>query len=156
MDVHTPLDVIGAPLGNLASFDLRGRTLERVPIESDDLAKRVLRLQAARRTFGIRFEDGKRLRDGDVVYADEVCVVAVEVLPDDVLVCAPQSIPAALELAHAIGNRHLEMQVHGDRLVLRYERLVEDLVREQGVPYTREHRRLSTPFRHAHAPHGHE
>ncbi len=144
-----------ATFGNLADFAVGERDVERVAIASDDLAKRVLRLRAREREIGVRFEDDTRLRDGDVVYADDRCVIAVTVEPDDVLVCRPATIAQALSVAHALGNRHLPMQIDEDALVVRYDRLVADLFDELGVAYIREPRTLAAPFRHANAPHGH-
>jgi urease accessory protein len=147
--------LVREPLGNLATFAVGDRTLERVRIESDDLAKRILRLRAERGEFGIRLGGETRLRDGDVVYADTSHVVAVCVDADDVLVARPHSIAQALAVAHALGNRHLPMQIDGDALVVRYDRLVEVLLGELATPFTREARTLVTPFRHADAPHVH-
>jgi urease accessory protein len=147
--------LVREPLGNLATFAVGDRTLERVRIESDDLAKRILRLRAARGEFGIRLAGDTRLRDGDVVYADPSHVIAVRVDTDDVLVARPRSIAQALAVAHALGNRHLPVQVDGDALVVRYDRLVEVLLEELGTPFAREARTLAVPFRHADAPHAH-
>jgi urease accessory protein UreE len=47
------------------------------------------------------------------------------------------------------------VQIDGDALIVRDDRLVEDLLREMDVPFAREPRSLVAPFRHAHAPHGH-
>jgi urease accessory protein len=147
--------LVREPLGNLATFAVGDRTLERVRIESDDLAKRLLRLRCERVDIGIRLADDTRLRDGDIVFVDASHVVAVCVDADDVLVCRPQSIAQALAVAHALGNRHLPMQIDGDALVVRYDRLVAALLAELGAPFAREARTLSVPFRHAHAPHAH-
>jgi urease accessory protein len=149
------LAVVSERLGNLATYDVGRRRVERVAIASDDLAKRVLRLQTGAHEIGVRLADGARLRDGDVVYADDACVVAVFVTADDVLVCKPRSIAQALAVAHALGNRHLPMQLDGDALVVRYDRLVERLFADLGAAFTREKRTLATPLRHADAPHGH-
>jgi urease accessory protein len=147
--------LVREPLGNLANFQLGERALERVRIESDDLAKRILRLRSERGEIGIRLAGDTRLRDGDVVYADASSVVAVCVDADDVLVCRPDSIAQALAVAHALGNRHLPMQIDGGTLVVRYDRLVEELLADLGAPFAREARTLAAPFRHADAPHAH-
>ncbi|MBD5635857.1 MAG: urease accessory protein UreE [Candidatus Eremiobacteraeota bacterium] len=150
-----PLALVRCALGNLATFDVGGRAVERIAIASDDLAKRLLRLRGETREIGLRLDEGARVRDGDVLYADDERVVALAVVPDDVLVCRPVSLAQALTVAHALGNRHLPMQLDGDALVVRYDRLLETLFAGFGAPYTRESRRLAIPFRHANAPHGH-
>ncbi|MGB8265527.1 MAG: hypothetical protein WCE44_04335 [Candidatus Velthaea sp.] len=143
-------------LGNLADYPLDGRVLEGVAIRSDDCAKRVVRLETSVGEIGLRFEGEARLRDGDVVHADEQRVIAVRVSADDVLVFRPPTIAAAIELAHALGNRHLPIRREGDAIVVRYDPLLAALGEATGVPAVREARVVAQPFLHGHAPHTHE
>ena len=155
MHSSEPLRLVTTPLGNLAGYDVRDRRIERVVTSSDDLAKRVLRFATSRGDIGLRYGGEARATDGDVIFADAELVIALDVAADDVLVCRPDSIAQALGVAHALGNRHLPMQIDGESLVVRYDRLVEDLFVSEGVAFARESRKLGAPFRHAHAPHGH-
>lgn len=150
-----PFAVVRTTLGHISGFDVGLRAVEYVAIASDDLAKRVLRLRGSEGEIGLRLKDGAHLHDGDVVYADATRVVAVTVAPDDVLVCRPRDVAQALAVAHALGNRHLPMQIDGAALVVRYDRLVADLFAELDAEYVRERRVLAAPFRHANAPHAH-
>jgi urease accessory protein len=143
-------------LGCLDTFAVGARTVERVSVRSDDLAKRVLRFSTGAGEIGLRFEGSERLHDGDVIFADERLVVAVVVAADDVLVFEPGSIHAAIGIAHALGNRHLPIQAEGDAIVVRYDPLLESLGAEHGVTVRREQRVIAQPFRHAHAPHAHD
>jgi urease accessory protein len=142
-------------LGTIEGFPIGGRRMERALVRSDDLAKRILRIHTSIGDLGIRLGPGA-LHDGDVIYADDDLVVCVDVEADDVLVAQLATVAQAVEIGHALGNRHLPMQQEGDTIVLRYDPLVEELFRERGVAYGREQRRLREPLRHAHAPHGHE
>jgi urease accessory protein len=143
-------------LGRLDGFELGSRRLERMPVRSDDLSKRVLRLETSVGDIGLRFDGSERLHDGDVIFADNRLVIAVVVTADDVLVMQPASIRAAIALAHALGNRHLPIQTDGDAIVVRYDPLLEALAAEHGVSVRREARVIAEPFRHAHAPHAHD
>jgi urease accessory protein len=143
-------------LGNLASFDPGTRTIERIPVTSDDLAKRVLRFATSAGDIGVRFEGDDRASDGDVIYADARVVIVLEVLADDVLVMRPATIAQAVDIAHALGNRHLPVQRDGDAIVLRFDPLLEALAASMKIAVTRERRVLPAAFRHAHAPHGHD
>lgn len=143
-------------LGPLATFAVGTRTLERVTVRSDDLAKRVLRFATGAGEIGVRFDGADRLRDGDVIFADEERVVAVRVGADDVLVLRPPTLAAAIGLAHALGNRHLPIQIDGDAIVVRYDPLLAALAGEHGAAVTREQRVAAAPFRHVHAPHAHD
>jgi len=143
-------------LGQLDTFAIGGRSVERVKLPSDDLAKRILRVGTSAGEVGLRFEGAERLHDGDVIFADDRLVVAVLVDADDVLVVRPDSIGAAIRIAHALGNRHLPIQTDGDAIVVRYDPLLEALAAEHHVAVTRERRVIAQPFRHAHAPHRHD
>jgi urease accessory protein len=150
------LRTLAAPIGNLDNFEVGARRVERVVVRSDDLAKRVVRLETSVGEFGIRFDDDRRLHDGDVLYAGEDLVVVIGVEVDDLFVIRPRDIGQALAIGHALGNRHLPAQFDGDAILVRYDPLVEELLREQSVPYSREARVVAEPFRYANAPHDHE
>ncbi len=150
------LNVLTAVIGNLTTDALDGRALERVPIRSDDCAKRIVRLETSVGEIGFRFDGEERLRDGDIVYADAERVIAVAVTADDVLVFRPPTIASAIDLAHALGNRHLPIQRDGDAIVVRFDPLLEAVGVATGVPSTREARIVPKAFLHAHAPHTHE
>jgi urease accessory protein len=141
-------------LGTIDKFPTGSRRVERAVVSSDDLAKRILRVHTSIGDLGIRIGPGA-LHEGDVIYVDDDLVVCVGIAADDVLIAQPTTIAQAAEIGHALGNRHLPIQQVGDTMVVRYDPLVEELLRERGVAYTREQRRLHEPFRHAHAPHGH-
>lgn len=146
---------IARVLGNLATYPVGARTVERVAIPSDALARRVLRLASAVGDLGVRLDDDARVRAGDVLYADENRVIAVDVLPEPVLIVRPGSLREAIAVAHALGNRHIPIQHEGDSLVVAEAPALAELFHELGVPFARTERVLSTPFRHAAAPHVH-
>jgi urease accessory protein len=143
-------------LGHLDTFPLGTRTLEQVTVVSDELAKRIVRFSTSVGEIGLRFAGSERLHAGDVIFADDVLVIAVAVAADDVLIMRPESIGAAIGIAHALGNRHLPIQTDGDAIVVRYDPLLEALAAEHGVRVTRDARVIGQPFRHAHAPHSHD
>jgi urease accessory protein len=132
-----PVDRI---LGNLADFAVAGRTVERVPIAADDAGRRVLRLETSAGDLGLRLDGAAPLRNGDVLFADERCVIAIEILPDDVLVVRPRTRGEALVVAHALGNRHVPLIAEGESAIVRYAPALEALVRELDVPYERTRR----------------
>ena len=145
-----------APLGNLDVFPVGARSLELITVQSDDLAKRILRFATTIGEIGIRFAGIERLRDGDVIYADDERVIAIDVCADDVLLFRPPSLASAIALAHALGNRHLPIQIDAETIVVRYDPLLEALGSEHGVPAERAARTVRQPFRHLHAPHRHD
>jgi urease accessory protein len=145
---------IERPLGNLCDFAVAGRELERLAIPSDAMNRRVVRVSSSVGDLALVLDDC-RLRDGDVVYADAQRVIAVAVEPDDVIVARPATIAAAIELAHALGNRHLPIQREGDVLIVRYSDPIAALCESRGVPWLRTRRVLQEPFIAPPAPHEH-
>lgn len=147
--------IVDRPLGNIATFDVGARIVERVVVPSDALAKRVLRLETSSGALGLRLE-GARLRRGDVVFADAERVVVVEVEPERVLAIVPRSPREAFELGHLLGNRHWPALVSDDEIVLADDPAIARLLTERGIRFARELRRLDVPFRppaaHEHAP----
>jgi urease accessory protein len=141
-------------LGNLRDFRLAGRALERIAVSSDAMNRRVVRVTSSVGDLALVLDD-RRLRDGDVLYADDERIVAVGVEPDDVIVAAPQTIASAVELAHGLGNRHLPIQRDGDALIVRYSEPIAALCERCGVPWERTRRVLAEPFVAPAAPHEH-
>ncbi len=142
-------------IGNLADFPVGDRAVERVAIESGAMARRLMRLATSIGDLGVHFADDTRLRDGDVLHADDARVIAVAVAPDDVLIVSPATIAEAAEVGHAFGNRHIPLQRDGDTLIVAYDAVLEALVTRMGVRSERRTRVLAQPFVHAHAPHVH-
>ncbi len=134
-------------LGRLDDFDVGERAVERVMVSSDELPKRIQQFATSVGEIGVRFFGVQRLRDGDVIYADEKRVIAVLVDADDVLVLRPATIAAAAALAHALGARQLPILPDGDAIVVRYDPALQALAAEHAVPVARERRALPKTFR---------
>ena len=143
-------------IGNLVDFPIGARAVERVAIESGAMARRLLRLSTSVGDLGVLFVDGTRLRDGDVLLADDTRVIAVAVAPDDVLVISPASIGEAADVGHALGNRHVPVIRDGDTLIVAYNDVLAALFERMGIRHERAARVLERPFLHAAAPHAHE
>ncbi len=146
---------IEAVLGNLHDFPLGGRALERLPVASSAMTRRLLRLPSSVGDLGLMLEGEARVRDGDVLVADDERVIALEVVADDVLIAYPASIAQAVEIAHALGNRHIPVIRDGDAVVVAYAAPLEELFAHSGVRFERVERVLERPFVYAHAPHVH-
>lgn len=141
-------------LGNLRDFPVDGRSVERLPVESSAMTKRLLRLPSSVGDLGI-FLGRDRLADGDVLFADATRVIAIAVLADDVLIAYPATIAQAVELAHALGNRHVPLLRDGDAIVVGFSEPLAELFARSGVRFERTARVLERPFVPAFAPHAH-
>jgi urease accessory protein len=147
--------ILEARVGHVSTHSLDGRTVERIRLSSDDLAKRLLRVTTeAGREVGIRLPEGTELTDGDILWMDEQVAIVIDILPEELLVVAPRSLREMGEVAHQLGNRHIPVQFTDDLLLVQYDYLVERLLQELEVPYRRETRKVTRPFRHVGHHHG--
>jgi urease accessory protein len=155
-------------VGNLAHLPREEREslhVEKVVLASADLVKRIQRVRTDHgREIGLRLaaapgDDGD-LKDGDILLRDATGVVAVTVLPSDVLVIAPRSITEMGVTAHSLGNRHLQAQFFdagseygAEVVVVQYDHTVQDYLDRHQVPYERQERVMPAPFRHTEHTH---
>jgi urease accessory protein len=73
-----------------------------------------------------------QLRDGDGLELDEGGIVRVCAKPEPVFDIAARDAATLLRIAWHLGNRHLPVQVLDDRLRIRPDHVIADLVRHLG------------------------
>jgi urease accessory protein len=98
--------------------------------------------------LGIRLTGNKELKDGDILFQDEKNSIVISVIEDDVIVIQPTSLLQMGEIAHQLGNRHLPAQFLNNEMIVQYDYLVEKLLLELAVPFTREKRKMNEAFKH--------
>lgn len=141
--------IIEKVIGNVTTLEKKAPHVERVYMHSDDLVKRIQRVVTDHgHELGIRLKENRDLIDGDVLYMDERNMIVISVKDDDLLVIQPTSIQQMGEIAHQLGNRHLPAQFEGNEMLVQYDYLVEELLRQLEIPYKRENRKVKQAFRH--------
>ena len=136
-------------IDNLEPSALENLHIEKVFLDSSDLLKRIQRVETDHgREIGIRLKDQRDICVGDVLYMDDKDIIVVDVEADDLLVIRPRNLQEMGDIAHKIGNRHLPAQFHGDEMLVQYDYLVEELLKDCKVPYSREDKKVKSPFRH--------
>lgn len=134
---------------DLDDSELKNRHTEKVYLESADLVKRIQRVETDHgREIGIRLKNPRDLEAGDILYMDKENMIMIDVLTDDLLVIRPRDMHEMGTIAHQLGNRHLPAQFEGKEMLVQYDYLVEELLKEQDLPYEREERQVKEPFRH--------
>ncbi|AMM91723.1 urease accessory protein UreE [Peribacillus simplex] len=135
--------------------EIAKRHMEKVYLESANLVKRIQRVTTDHgREIGIRLKELRDLKAGDVLYMDDKNMIVVDVLSDDLLVISPRSLNEMGTIAHQLGNRHLPAQFEENNMLVQYDYLVEELLQELQIPFTREDRKVKQAFRHI--GHSHE
>jgi urease accessory protein len=113
-----------------------GRFVDRVILAADDRHRRRLVMTGEAGTrFLLDLPQTAMLRDGDGLVLDDGSIVRVVGKPEPLVEIAA---PAAdrLRIAWHIGNRHIEMQVVGDKLRIRRDQVIEAMLVGLGANLT--------------------
>lgn len=144
-------------IGNTNEIDnLNSYHIEKIYLDSEDMLKRIIRVTSDHNNeYGIALEDSEKLTDGDILYKKDKQLIIVKVNSEDVLVIKPKTITEMGVIAHAIGNRHLQAQFEEDKMIIQYDRLVEEELKRDNIDYSRENITLKKAFRHVEFAHRH-
>lgn len=144
-------------LGNINSLEnLEKYHVETIYVDSENLLKRILRVTSDhKREYGISLENGERIKDGDLLFNEDNKIIVVRTKSEDVLVIKPKSMNEMGEIAHKLGNRHLQAQFSNGEMIIQYDRLVEDELKRDNINYSREDIKLEKAFRHVEFGHTH-
>jgi urease accessory protein len=149
--------LIQKKIGHIDSFELADRPVDLLPVEWYETNKRIIRRPTRQgRELALKFlQESPALTDGDILYADEQVVIAVEVLSCETLVIrisAPQDIAA---VCYEIGNRHLPLYMTADELLVPFEEPLHRWLLAGDYTVSKENRKLLHPLRSTVAAHAH-
>ncbi len=140
--------IVNKILGNLDNFDLKDKKVDFANISNDDRVKKVLRVKSDNGVeIGINVED--EIKYGDILAILDDSVVAVKILPTDVLEISPKNLKEMGIIAHNIGNRHTPAIFEEDLMIIEPDSLIEEFLKNQNVDFKKTKRVLKTALRHA-------
>jgi urease accessory protein len=84
-------------------------------------------------TFMLDLPRATALRDGDGLLLDDGAIVRVAGNPEPLVEISAADSQALARLAWHIGNRHIDVQVIGERLRIRRDHVIEDMLRGLGA-----------------------
>lgn len=143
------IEKVLANIETMPKEEVAKRHIEKVYLESAHLVKRVQRVKTDHgNEVGIRLKEPRDLIAGDILFMDDKNIIMIDVLSDDLLVIRPRSLHEMGTIAHQLGNRHLPAQFEESEMLVQYDYLVEDLLKDLQIPYEREERKVKKAFRH--------
>jgi urease accessory protein len=115
--------------------------IDRVMLDADERYRRRIVLTAARGTkFLLDLPEATALHDGDGLVRDDGTIVAVIAKPEPLVEIAAadaaEGAAALARLAWHLGNRHTELQIVGDKLRMRRDRVLEEMLVGLGASVT--------------------
>jgi urease accessory protein len=149
--------LIKEKLGNLATFPDEGRAIDRLSLEWYETSKRILtKRTGSGREVVLKFlAEAPNLQQDDVLYADENCLIVVEVLSCDAIMLKPTSMYQMAYACYEIGNKHLPLFYQDNTLLLPYDAPVYRMLQAAGFEPQLGKRKLLYQLRTTVAPHTH-
>ena len=143
--------------GNLEAVNLNNRHIDWLQLEWYETSKRILRKQTqSGNDIALRFLDNNpALTQGDILYEDDTLLIAVDVLPCEVLVIKPANLFEMASVCYEIGNKHLPLFFEKDEVLVPFEMPLFRLLSSQGYAIKQDKKRLLYPLKTTVAPHAH-
>jgi len=127
--------------------------IDRVILDADDRQRRRVVLTGEVGTkILLDFEKPVTLRDGDGLVLEDGSIVRVSGQPEDLVEITASSPRDVVRLAWHLGNRHTDVQIVGNRIRIRRDHVLEEMLEGLGASVTP----LNAAFDpESGAPHGH-
>jgi urease accessory protein len=111
--------------------------IDRVVLDADERhRRRVMLTGEGGTTFLLDLPQVTALRDGDGLLLDDGAIVGVTGKPEPLVEIAAASPQELARLAWHLGNRHTGIQVVDDKLRIRRDHVLEDMLRGLGAKLT--------------------
>jgi urease accessory protein len=110
------------------------RAIDQVTLDAHDRhRRRVVLTGEGGTTFLLDLPEATALRDGDGLVLDDGAIVRIVGRPEPLIEIAAADAHELARLAWHIGNRHVDVQIVGDRLRIRRDHVIEDMLRGLGA-----------------------
>ena len=108
--------------------------VDSVTLDAHERYRRRVVLSGERGTrFLLDLPQATALRDGDGLVLDDGAIVRIVGRPEPLVEIAAADAHELARLAWHIGNRHIDVQIVGDRLRIRRDHVIEDMLRGLGA-----------------------
>jgi urease accessory protein len=143
--------------GHLNTITINNRYIDWLPLEWHETSKRILRKQTgAGNDLALKFLDkDPMLTQGDILYEDDSCIIAVDIIPCDVLVIKPAGLFEMASVCYEIGNKHLPLFFEKEEVLVPFDMPMFRLLSSQGYAIKQDKRKLLHPLKTTVTPHGH-
>ena len=142
--------------GHINSIKSSNRYIDWLHLEWYETNKRILRKRTQSGTeIALKFlKENPALTRGDVLYEDAATIIAVEIIPCEVLVIQPASLYEMASVCYEIGNKHLPLFFDKNEVLVPFEMPLYKLLSAQGYAVKQDKRKLLQPLKTTVAPHG--
>lgn len=126
--------------------------VDSITLDADERHRRRVVLTGERGTkFLLDLPQATALRDGDGLLLDDGAIVRIVGRPEPLIEIAAADARELARVAWHIGNRHIDVQIVGERLRIRRDHVIEDMLRGLGARLTP----VEAPFDPEHGAYDH-
>jgi urease accessory protein len=126
--------------------------IDRVVLDADERhRRRVVLTGEGGTTFLLDLPHAVALKDGDGLVLDDGAIVGVAAKPEPLIEISAASASELARFAWHIGNRHTDVEVVGDKLRIRRDHVLEEMLRGLGARLMP----IEAPFNPEHGAYGH-
>ena len=139
---------------NVCSRDDRfdGNILDTITLDFDSRRRRRIKLTAdGGMEFLLNLQEVKTLRDGDILVLEDGSGIMVRAKDEPVVDVRSPDLAHLVRVAWHLGNRHLPTELMADRLRIRQDHVIEDMLVRLGAIVER----LDAPFNPEGGAYGH-
>jgi urease accessory protein len=130
-----------------------GSAVDSITLDAHERHRRRVVLSAERGTrFLLDLPQATALHDGDGLVLDDGAIIRVVGRPEPLAEIAAADAHALARLAWHIGNRHIDVEIAGDRLRIRRDHVIEDMLRGLGAGLLH----IDAPFNPEPGAYGHQ
>lgn len=144
--------------GNLKSFNVGNRNIDWLHLEWYETQKRIMHKRSIAGTEVVMkfLGGGQHLTQGDILHEDGNTIIAVEILPCEVIIIQPKNMFEMASVCYEIGNKHLPLFYEEDEVLVAFEAPLFRLLSASGYAVEQGKRKLITPLKTSVAAHGHQ
>jgi urease accessory protein len=148
--------VIKEKTGNLSSFDVGARSIDRIAIEWYETNKRIMHKQTqSGRKVVIKFlNEPQALMHDDVLWCDEAFAIVVDIQSCEAICIRPGSMHQMASVCYEIGNKHLPLFYSNDELLVPFEAPLFNMLSAAGYKPQQTTRKLTNQLKTTVTAHG--
>jgi urease accessory protein len=149
--------IIKAKLGNIGSMEVGEKQIDYLDLEWYELSKRIINksTRSGMEVFLKFLGNSELFLQDDVLYADQDLVIAINVIPCDVIEIHPSSMFEMASLCYEIGNKHVPLFYEGEAILVPFEIPLFRLLESSGFNPRKGQKKLLHSFKTTVAPHEH-
>ncbi|SIQ46244.1 urease accessory protein [Chryseobacterium sp. RU37D] len=148
--------IINQIIGNLSEYPTQ-KPIDYLDLEWFETTKRIQRKKTRLGAdIAIKFlKEGQRLREGDILFEDEMKIIAINVLETEAIVMSPKSLLEMGTVCYEIGNKHIPLFIQEDKVLLPFEMPMFRWLEASGFKPEKQFVKLLNLLKSNVEPHGH-